>query len=97
MNARFSPGPDFDAAVAEASRLDLLDRAETICEIAARTVHKDTAGYATYSLSSGEDARGVYAETNDYAGHIIEWGSEDQAPQAPIRTGAAAVGRFEPT
>ena len=57
-------------------------------------VHTDTGGYAR-SLRVFDDQRGVGAETTDFAGHIIEWGSSRQSPQAPLRHAADAAGRFE--
>ena len=43
-----------------------------------------------------DDDRGVGAETVDFAGHIIEWGSERTRPHGTLRTAAAANGDFEP-
>ena len=62
---------------------------------AAETVHDDTGHYAD-SLRVFDDDRGIGGETTDIAGHIIEWGSENTDPQAPLRTGAMGAGRFEP-
>lgn len=92
----FIPSPRFDREVQQATRPELLIVAEKIAQVAARTVNTDSAAYASESLRVTVDSRGVVTETLDYAGHIIEWGSVNQAPQAPLRTGAASSGRFEP-
>jgi len=93
--SKFVPAANFDAVAAEAAGPGLVDVADGIVKVAARTVHRDTGGYIK-SLRSTVDGRGVVAETTDYAGHIIEWGSIHNTPQAPIRTGASDAGRFEP-
>ena len=44
-----------------------------------------------------DDDRGVGAETTDFAGHIIEYGSINNAAQSPIRKAASEAGKkFEP-
>lgn len=92
---RFVPAPQFDEVIEAATGDARADVAGEILKIARRTVNTDTGNYAKY-LRVVTDERGVVAETTDYAGHIIEWGKEGQSPQAPIRTGATSVGRFEP-
>lgn len=41
-----------------------------------------------------EDQRGVYATayTDDIAGHLVEWGSINNPPYAPLRRGAERAG-----
>lgn len=93
--ARFQPAASFDELVAAAAEPGYVDVAGKVVKIARRSNNDDTGGYDK-SLRVTVDDRGVVAETTDYAGHIIEWGKEGQAPQAPIRKGATDAGRFEP-
>lgn len=93
--SKFVPAPNFDTLVAEASQPGFVETAGEVVKVARRTVNRDTGGYAK-SLRTVVDERGVVAETTDYAGHIIEWGSINNRAQAPIRTGASDAGKFDP-
>lgn len=93
--SRFVPAANFDAVVAGAAEAGLVRVAREVVTVASRTVNDDTGAYDR-SLRVEVDDRGVVAETTDPAGHIIEWGGGRQSPQAPLRTGAAAAGKFEP-
>lgn len=45
-----------------------------------------------------EIAGRTYVRTNDFAGHMVEWGSVNNPPYAPIRRGVKAAGlRLEET
>ncbi len=92
--SRFQPAPNLDAILADATKVERAGLAVGIIRDARRYVHTDTGGYAR-SLRVFDDQRGVGAETTDFAGHIIEWGSSRQSPQAPLRHAADAAGRFE--
>ena len=92
--SRFQPAPNLDAILADATKVERAGVAAGIIRDARRSVHTDTGGYAR-SLRVFDDQRGVGAETTDFAGHIIEWGSSRQSPQAPLRHAADAAGRFE--
>lgn len=94
--ARFEPARNFDELVDAAAEPGYVDVAGEVVKVARRSNNDDTGGYDK-SLRVTVDDRGVVAETTDYAGHIIEWGKDGQAPQAPIRTGATEAGRFEPS
>ena len=91
----FQPSAAFDGLAAQAAEPGLVDVAGKVVTVARRSNNDDTGGYDR-SLRVTVDNRGVVAETTDYAGHIIEWGKDGQAPQAPLRTGASAAGRFDP-
>lgn len=93
--SRFVPGPNFAQVADDAAEPGLVKVAGKITAGAARNVSTDT-GYYADSLRVEVDNRGVVAETTDFAGHIIEWGSIDHPPQAPIRSAASELGRFEP-
>lgn len=93
---KFLPAPNLNEILADATVAARGEVAAEVVKVAGRTVNRDTGGYER-SLRVVVDDRGVVAETTDFAGHIIEWGSLRQSPQAPIRTGATEAGRFEPT
>lgn len=92
---RFVPSFNLDNVLDDASTVGREQVAADIVTVARRSNNDDTGGYDK-SLRVTVDDRGVVAETTDYAGHIIEWGKNGQAPQAPLRTGASDAGRFEP-
>lgn len=39
-----------------------------------------------------EDDTGIYLVNTDYGAHLMEWGSVNNAPHAPLRRGALAAG-----
>lgn len=92
---RFVPAPNFQAVVTDAAEPELMDVAENITTDAARIAPVDK-GYYRRSFRVFDDERGVGAETVDFAGHIIEWGSRYTRPHGTLRTAAAANGDFEP-
>lgn len=92
--SRFVPAANLDVVLDHATHDDRLKVAEHMAIDARHNVNPDTGGYAR-SLRVFDDQRGVGAETTDFAGHIIEWGSSRQSPQAPLRHAADAAGRFE--
>lgn len=70
--------------------------ARAIARNASRIVPRNT-GYAAKSYKTtpvAETARGIEATayTSDYAGHLIEWGSINNPPYAPLRRGAEMTG-----
>lgn len=93
--SRFAPAPDFDRIVSTNVQGGLKDVAELIVERAASNVNTDTGHYAD-SLRVTVDDRGVAAESTDFAAHIIEWGSVNNAPQRPLTRAADDTGRFVP-
>lgn len=57
--------------------------------------HEMTGDYIE-SIDVTDSPDGVTVGTDDFAGHIIEWGSVNQPPQAPLRRGVRAAGlRFD--
>lgn len=93
--SRFEPAPDLEQILADETKAGRAEVALDVIDGAKRSVHALTGHYAR-SLRVFDDRRGIGAETTDVAGHIIEWGSSRQAPQAPLRTGASMAGKFEP-
>lgn len=94
--ARFQPGPALQEVVASATVAQRAEAAERALAVARRTVDTDTGSYENESLYVDVNGAEVTFGTDDFAGHVIEWGSINHTPQAPLRTGAAAVGRFDP-
>lgn len=92
--SRFVPVVGFDAVVQEAVRPQRIATAEKVV-VGARQANTDDTGHYDRSLHTFDDRRGIGAQTDDVAGHIIEWGSVNNEPQAPMRTAAANAGRFE--
>lgn len=93
--AQFIPAANFNEIVTAAATPELLEVAEDITTDAARIAPVDE-GYYRRSFRVFDDDRGVGAETVDFAGHIIEWGSKYTRPHGTMRTAAAANGDFEP-
>lgn len=50
-----------------------------------------TDDYVT-SLDVVQHGESVYVRTNDFAGHMVEWGSIHNPPYAPIRRAVRAAG-----
>lgn len=94
---RFEPASNLDDVLADATKKPRAEAAQEIVERAAANVNTDSGFYAGASLRVFDDDRGVGAETTDFAGHIIEWGSSTQPAQAPLRRAADSVGRFKET
>lgn len=94
--SRFVPAANLDVILEDATKNDRAEVAVDVVDGAKRNVHTDTGGYAK-SLRVFDDDRGVGAETTDFAGHIIEYGSINNAAQSPIRKAASEAGKkFEP-
>lgn len=95
MSGRFEPAVDFDKVVDKQIGAELLEIAKQGAFIAEQEVNRDTGAYEDWSVLGKKMSDGtVVFSTNDYAGHIIEYGSSKQAPQAPLRKAAARLGRF---
>lgn len=92
---RFVPAPNYNEILEQASEPGRVKAARRIVDKAKQNVDTDTGGYEK-SLRVVVDSRGVVAETTDFAGHIIEWGSSRQSPQSPLRRAGDSVGRLEP-
>lgn len=44
------------------------------------------------SIDVVQQGQKVYVRTNDFAGHMVEWGSANNPPYAPIRRAVRAAG-----
>lgn len=44
------------------------------------------------TIEVGEDVDGVYVANTDHAGHLMEYGSVNNPPHAPLRQGARSAG-----
>lgn len=86
--ARLQLSPDFDRVVQEAAKNGLVDEAESIADEIVRTAPVDTGTYRD-SIQVFSYRYGVGVETTDEAGHIIEWGSVNMEPLAPMRNVAS--------
>lgn len=91
----FVPVPDFDELAQKDVKDWLVKAAEFIVGRAVERAPVRTGGYRR-SLRVAADDRGVVAESTDIAGHLIESGSVNNPPYAPLRSSAAEVGRYEP-
>lgn len=86
--ARLQFSPDFDRIVQEAAKSGLLEQAESLADDIVRTAPVDSGHYRD-SIQVFAYRHGVGVETTDEAGHIIEWGSVNMEPLAPMRNAAA--------
>lgn len=93
--SRFEPAPDMAGVVEGASTDGLMEVAEEVAERAALRAPYRTGSYRS-SLRAVEERGKVRAETTDYFGHLVEWGSVNNPAYAPLRSAGADVGRFEP-
>ena len=93
--SKFLPAVGFAAVVNETVRPQRRAVAEKIV-VGARRANTDDTGHYDRSLHTFDDERGIGAETDDVGGHVIEYGSIHNIAQAPLRTAAANVGRFDP-
>ncbi len=94
--SRFIPAPNLHEILEDLSLPGRVDAANEVVKGARRNAPYRTGQYVD-SLQAVRDGDQVRAETDDFAGHIIEWGSVNNPPYAPLRTAAAEVGRFEPS
>lgn len=94
----FVPNKGFEAEIAGQADYTqgLLQIAEDI-KVAAEAIGNDIgapwmprAGHDTFEV--GEDEDGVFVANTDHGGHLMEWGSANNEPHAPLRQGARTVG-----
>jgi hypothetical protein len=95
MAARIEFPPQFDRIVQEASEAGLVEVARSIADEVVRTAPVDSGDYRA-SIEVFSYRWGVGVQTTDPAGHIIEWGSDDTDPLAPIRSVAAEYEGYRP-
>lgn len=93
--SRFVPAANLDVVLEHATHDDRLKVAEHMAIDARHNVNPNTGHYAE-EVQTFDDDRGVGVDAHDVAAHIIEFGSINNAPQAPIRRAAAEHGKFEP-
>lgn len=97
MAGRFIPAPNIDALIQEDAKPLLREKA---VEIAARAVGHapERTGRYRRSIRVSSDGRGVAVEAMDPMAHVVESGSVNNPPYAPLRRAAKDVAdRFEPT
>lgn len=98
MPRAFVPNPRFERDMAaspearEGERAiaeEIREQAEIIGRsIGAPWMPRD--GHTTFEVF--EDDAGVGVVNTDYGGHLMEWGSKNNQPHAPLRLGARAAG-----
>ncbi len=90
---RFKPNPNFakQFALTPACRA-MVNRAADAVEANAKQEVNDDTGHYGRSFERKQTPEGVVLGNKDFAAHIIEWGSVDNAPQAPLRNGSRAAG-----
>lgn len=93
--SRFVPATDLDRVLTEASVDGRVDLAEQVKERAQARARYRTGHYRN-SISVNVESDKVTVGSDDFAAHIIEWGSINAPAQAVIRSAAADMGRFEP-
>lgn len=85
-----------DTLNAGPARQAIDEASAAVVEDAAQAVHSESGrtakSYKVGPAQAGPDGAVGTAYTDSPIGHIIEWGSEDTAPQAPLRKGARAAG-----
>ena len=91
----FVPDRNMVAIVEDASTDGLMAVAELVVERAQARAPYRTGAYRR-SLQTAQTRGRVRVETTDPFGHLVEWGSVNNPAYAPLRAGAADVGRFEP-
>lgn len=91
---KFRPNPHFDREFSRTAgaRAHIRRRAEAARRFAIGSAPRGaTDDYAT-SIDVVERGTKTYVRTNDFAGHMVEFGSVNNPPYAPIRKGVRAAG-----
>ena len=90
---KFKPNRNFERQMQESPgmRAELVRNAEKAKRAAIASVNRDSGDYQQrFEIVATGD--GVVLANTDFAAHIIEWGSVENPPQAPIRRGVRAAG-----
>ncbi len=89
----FIPNPDFLRELAEEPgyRDALRQQAEGV-RSQVRLIAPIESGDYRDSIVVTEDEQGVYVGSTDFAAHIVEWGSANNPPYAPLRRGVTGAG-----
>lgn len=93
--SRFIPVLNLDEVIQDEAKTGLERAANSVASEARRIAPVATGDYRD-SLRAVSDDDSIRAESDDFAAHLIEWGSATNPVYAPLRTAAAGVGRFEP-
>jgi hypothetical protein len=90
----FIPNPAFDAEFQREAltRLGMVRVAEELKLVVETIAPVGPTGDYKNSIEAGEDAISAFVTTKDFAGHIVEWGSVNNPPYAPIRRAVIEAG-----
>lgn len=90
---RFVPNRRFEEEIGRTStaRLGIRRYAEVAKRFAIGAAPRETDDYVR-SLDVVDEGGKTYVRTNDFAGHMVEFGSVHNPPYAPIRKGVRAAG-----
>lgn len=86
---RYRPNPNFLAELRREVDPTLAERARQ-AHTQAQSIAVSMGGTGAYARSLDVDGRRLL--TTDFAGHLIEWGSINNPPYAPLRKAVEAVG-----
>lgn len=93
MSVTYKENSSFDADQAkEADFLAAMEEAANAVLAAIAAAAPVRSGYYVDSLSVSIDGDVITVGTTDFAGHMVEWGSINNAPYAPVRRGVLAAG-----
>ena len=97
VSSRWVPNRNLERELAASVgvRVELETAADRIVRAAKSAAPTNSGGYRD-TIKTGADGGTVYVYTDDIAGHLIEWGSVNNPPYAPLRRGVRAAGfRYE--
>lgn len=91
---KFRPNPHFDREFSRTAgaRAHMHKRAQAVKRFAIGAAPRGATDDYAASIDVVERGAKTYVRTNDFAGHMVEFGSVNNPPYAPIRKGARAAG-----
>lgn len=98
---RFRPNPDFldqlarTQEVREATRAGaeaVAQEAEQLADAASAPWLPRRGSGTNTTFVVADDGETIAVVNTDHAGHLVEWGSENNPPHAPLRRGVHAAG-----
>jgi hypothetical protein len=91
---RFRANPQLEAIVGRQPevRHQLKDAGEQVKRVAIGVAPRGLTDDYVHSIDVVEIAGRVFVRTNDFAGHMVEFGSVNNEAYAPIRRGVRAAG-----
>lgn len=94
MPRLFVPDPRFLAELKtqEEHRQGLLEIAEGVVPIVESLAPRGDTGEYADSIEAFDDGQRVGITSTDFAAHLVEYGSANNPPYAPLRRGATAAG-----